>query len=62
VPRFDRCLRYESDLPLFFDLSTATAHETCNLLIGAFAPRPFAWITSVDLAGAINAAPFSAYN
>ena len=47
---------------MFFDLSNATPHLTYNLLIGLVAPRPIAWITSMDLAGKINAAPFSAYN
>ncbi|QEL19876.1 flavin reductase family protein [Limnoglobus roseus] len=47
---------------MLFDLSKVTAHQTYNLLIGLVAPRPIAWITSVDLAGKLNAAPFSAYN
>ena len=47
---------------MLFDLSKATSHQTYNLLIGLVAPRPIAWITSIDLAGKINAAPFSAYN
>src|SRR5208283_280336 len=45
-----------------FDVSKLTNHQTYNLLIGLVAPRPIAWITSVDLAGRLNAAPFSAYN
>jgi flavin reductase (DIM6/NTAB) family NADH-FMN oxidoreductase RutF len=47
---------------MLFDLSKVTTHQTYNLLIGLVAPRPIAWITSIDLAGKINAAPFSAYN
>lgn len=47
---------------MLFDLSKVTTHHTYNLLIGLVAPRPIAWITSIDLAGRINAAPFSAYN
>jgi flavin reductase (DIM6/NTAB) family NADH-FMN oxidoreductase RutF len=47
---------------MIFDLSKVTTHQTYNLLIGLVAPRPIAWITSIDLAGKINAAPFSAYN
>ena len=39
------------------------AHRTVyNLLIGLVAPRPIAWVTSIDETGRINAAPFSAYN
>lgn len=33
-----------------------------NLLIGLVAPRPIAWVTSMDEEGRLNAAPFSAYN
>jgi flavin reductase (DIM6/NTAB) family NADH-FMN oxidoreductase RutF len=33
-----------------------------NLLIGLVAPRPIAWVTSMDHDGTLNAAPFSAYN
>jgi hypothetical protein len=43
---------------MFFDLSKVTTHQTYNLLIGLVAQRPIAWITSLDLAGKINAAPF----
>jgi len=32
------------------------------MLIGLVAPRPIAWITSMNLAGQLNTAPFSAYN
>jgi len=40
-----------------------TPHRTIyNLLIGLVAPRPIAWITSMDRDGNLNAAPFSAYN
>jgi flavin reductase (DIM6/NTAB) family NADH-FMN oxidoreductase RutF len=45
-----------------FDLSQTTPHRTYNLLIGLVAPRPIAWITSQDLEGKLNAAPFSAFN
>jgi flavin reductase (DIM6/NTAB) family NADH-FMN oxidoreductase RutF len=45
-----------------FDLSKTTVHQTYNLLNGLVAPRPIAWITSMNLGGQLNAAPFSAYN
>lgn len=45
-----------------FDMSKTTARETYNLLIGLVAPRPIALVTSMDEAGQLNAAPFSAYN
>jgi flavin reductase (DIM6/NTAB) family NADH-FMN oxidoreductase RutF len=44
------------------DFSQAAPREIYNLLIGLVAPRPIAWITSLDLDGRLNAAPFSAYN
>jgi flavin reductase (DIM6/NTAB) family NADH-FMN oxidoreductase RutF len=45
-----------------FDVSKLSTHQTYNLLIGLVAPRPIAWITSVDFQGRLNAAPFSAFN
>ena len=40
-------------------MDTALAYR---LIVGCVAPRPVAWITSVDEAGRVNAAPFSSYN
>ena len=45
-----------------FDISKIAVHQAYNLLIGLVAPRPIAWITTLDLQGRVNAAPFSAYN
>ena len=44
------------------NLANANTKQIYNLLIGLVAPRPIAWITSMNLAGQLNAAPFSAYN
>lgn len=44
------------------DLTKATTNQIYNMLIGLVAPRPIAWITSLDLDGKLNAAPFSAFN
>ncbi len=44
------------------NLEDATPRQTYNLLIGLVAPRPIAWITSMNEDGKLNAAPFSAYN
>ena len=41
------------------DMDTATAYR---LLCGIVVPRPIAWITSINAAGVVNAAPFSSYN
>jgi flavin reductase (DIM6/NTAB) family NADH-FMN oxidoreductase RutF len=45
-----------------FKVAEAERKDVYNLLIGLVAPRPIAWITSMDLAGQMNAAPFSAFN
>lgn len=45
-----------------YDLGQATQREIYNLLIGLVAPRPIALVTSMDLEGNLNAAPFSAFN
>ncbi|WP_249975836.1 flavin reductase family protein [Vreelandella olivaria] len=45
-----------------FDFDTLTPHERYKLLIGAVVPRPIAWVTSIDEAGRVNAAPFSFFN
>ena len=36
--------------------------ETYKLLIGCVVPRPIAWVSTVDLVGARNLAPFSFFN
>jgi flavin reductase (DIM6/NTAB) family NADH-FMN oxidoreductase RutF len=45
-----------------FDMESASHRQVYNLLIGLVAPRPIAWITSMDRHGNLNAAPFSAFN
>jgi flavin reductase (DIM6/NTAB) family NADH-FMN oxidoreductase RutF len=45
-----------------FDLEKTPGTSTYKLLVGLVAPRPIALITSMDEAGHLNAAPFSAYN
>jgi flavin reductase (DIM6/NTAB) family NADH-FMN oxidoreductase RutF len=44
------------------NLAEASPKQIYNLLIGLVAPRPIAWITSMNLGGQLNAAPFSAFN
>jgi len=44
------------------NLANAPTKQVYSLLIGLVAPRPIAWITSMNPAGQLNAAPFSAYN
>jgi flavin reductase (DIM6/NTAB) family NADH-FMN oxidoreductase RutF len=45
-----------------FDLEKSPGTSAYKLLVGLVAPRPIALITSMDEAGHLNAAPFSAYN
>jgi len=45
-----------------FDFAQTAPKQIYNLLIGLVAPRPIAWITTQNLSGQLNAAPFSAYN
>ena len=45
-----------------FEMEKTPAREIYNLLIGLVAPRPIAWVTSMDQEGRVNAAPFSSYN
>lgn len=47
---------------LEYDFRAISNHERYNLIIGLVAPRPIALVTSLDAAGRINAAPFSAFN
>lgn len=47
---------------MIYDISQITHRQVYHLLIGLVAPRPIALITSMDAAGNLNAAPFSAYN
>lgn len=45
-----------------FDFSELSAQERYKLLCAAVIPRPVAWITTVDEAGIVNAAPYSFFN
>lgn len=47
---------------MHFDIAELTPHQVYNMLIGLIAPRPIALVTSKDLQGRLNAAPFSSYN
>jgi flavin reductase (DIM6/NTAB) family NADH-FMN oxidoreductase RutF len=45
-----------------FEMEKIPHRQVYNLLIGLVAPRPIAWVTSMDEDGNLNAAPFSSYN
>jgi flavin reductase (DIM6/NTAB) family NADH-FMN oxidoreductase RutF len=52
----------DEDNAMKFEMDKTPARQIYNLLIGLVAPRPIAWVTSMDENGRLNAAPFSAYN
>jgi flavin reductase (DIM6/NTAB) family NADH-FMN oxidoreductase RutF len=45
-----------------FDFRQLSAREKYKLMIGTVVPRPIALVTTVDLQGRVNAAPFSFFN
>ena len=47
---------------LSFDLRTAPPALNYKLMTGLITPRPIALVTSIDLEGRVNAAPFSYFN
>lgn len=47
---------------MYFEVSETAPRSIYNLLIGLVAPRPIALVTSRNESGALNAAPYSAYN
>src|SRR5689334_22128002 len=47
---------------IFVDGEGLDTAEAYRLVIGCVVTRPVAWITTVDAAGRVNAAPFSSYN
>ena len=45
-----------------FDLAMMSKPDVYKLLASVVMPRPIAWVVSRDLAGVVNAAPFSFFN
>jgi flavin reductase (DIM6/NTAB) family NADH-FMN oxidoreductase RutF len=45
-----------------FDLEGPHADRSYAMLASLVTPRPIAWVTTVDLTGTVNAAPFSFFN
>ena len=44
------------------DVADANMVEVCRTLVEIVTPRPIAWVTSIDLEGRVNLAPFSFFN
>lgn len=51
-----------SDTFTHFDLGAMPRADAYKLLASVIMPRPIAWVVSRDLAGTVNAAPFSFFN
>lgn len=47
---------------MLIDIAETDAPAVYQALVGVVTPRPIAWVTSVDLQGRVNLAPFSFYN
>ena len=50
------------DIFAHFDLSQLAKADAYKLLVSVVVPRPIAWITSRDMEGGLNVAPFSFFN
>lgn len=47
---------------MFIDVAQSNVLDVYHLLVGIVTPRPIAWVTTVDLEGRVNLAPFSFFN
>src|SRR5436190_10692210 len=47
---------------MIIDVSSADVLEVYQALVGVVAPRPIAWVTTIDGQGRTNLAPFSFFN
>jgi flavin reductase (DIM6/NTAB) family NADH-FMN oxidoreductase RutF len=47
---------------MLIDVAQADARTVYQALIGIVTPRPIAWVTTVDVEGRVNLAPFSFFN
>ena len=47
---------------MLFDMQSLNPQDVYKLLVATVVPRPIAWITTMDVDGSLNAAPFSFFN
>lgn len=47
---------------MLFDVAGTTNENVYKLLVATIGPRPIAWVTTQDVDGTLNAAPFSFFN
>src|SRR5580658_4825026 len=48
--------------PMLFDFNDTSNQNVYKLLVATIGPRPIAWVTTKDVDGTLNAAPFSFFN
>jgi flavin reductase (DIM6/NTAB) family NADH-FMN oxidoreductase RutF len=44
------------------DVAASNVIDVYQVLVGVVTPRPIAWVTTIDVAGRVNLAPFSFFN
>src|SRR6266567_2974521 len=47
---------------MLFDFADTSNQNVYKLLVATIGPRPIAWVTTKDVDGSVNAAPFSFFN
>jgi flavin reductase (DIM6/NTAB) family NADH-FMN oxidoreductase RutF len=47
---------------MIIDVASAEVLDVYRMLVDVVTPRPIAWVTSVDIEGRVNLAPFSFFN
>ena len=47
---------------MLFDFADTSSQNIYKLLVATIGPRPIAWVTTQDVDGTVNAAPFSFFN
>ena len=47
---------------MLFDFAELKSENAYKLLVATIGPRPIAWVTTQDIDGSVNAAPFSFFN
>jgi flavin reductase (DIM6/NTAB) family NADH-FMN oxidoreductase RutF len=47
---------------MIIDVTSADVVQVYQALVGVVAPRPIAWVTTIDAVGRVNLAPFSFFN
>src|SRR4029077_9092779 len=54
--------RQAERLVMLFEFDNTANENIYKLLVSTVVPRPIAWVTTQDIDGSVNAAPFSFFN